>query len=88
MARNKLLHIFNDKICIDQKYMQKVKWKRSTKLFFWKFSCKKWNMFYIFKVKCHRLLFMCVEVPNVNPSIEIVQIDSYSKLNKIHVAHF
>jgi hypothetical protein len=31
------LHIFRDKICTDQKYKQKVKWKRSTKLIFLKF---------------------------------------------------
>jgi hypothetical protein len=31
---------------------------------------------------------MCVEVPNVYPSIAVVQIDSYSKVNKIHAAHF
>jgi hypothetical protein len=32
MVGNKRLLIFRDKICTDQKYTQKVKWKRSTKL--------------------------------------------------------
>jgi hypothetical protein len=72
----------------DQKYKQKVKWKRSTKLVFLKFSGKKWNIFYNFKIKCHRPLFLCLEVPNVYPPRAVVQIDSYSKVNKIHVAHF
>jgi hypothetical protein len=55
MAGNKRLLIFRDKICTDQKYTQKVKWKRST---------------------------------NVYPPIAVVQIDSYSKVNKIHATHF
>jgi hypothetical protein len=88
MARNKRLLIFRDKICTDQKYTQKVKWKRSTKHIFLKFSDKKWNIFYNFKVKCHRPLFLCLEVPNVYPPIAGVQIDSYSKVNKIHATHF
>jgi hypothetical protein len=41
-----------------------------------------------FKVKCRRLLFMCVELPNMCPPIAVVLIDSYSKVNKIHAAHF
>jgi hypothetical protein len=44
MAGNKRLRIFRDKIWTDQKYTQKVKWKRSTKFIFLKFSCKKWNI--------------------------------------------
>jgi hypothetical protein len=88
MAGNKRLLIFRDKICTDQKYTQKVKWKRSTKLIFLKFSSMKWNIFYNFKVKCCRPLIVCLEVPNVYPPIAVVQIDSYSKLNKIHEAHF
>jgi hypothetical protein len=68
--------------------MQKVKWKRSTKLIILKFSSMKWNMFYNFKVKCHRPLIVCLEVPNVYSPIAVVQIDSYSKVNKIHAAHF
>jgi hypothetical protein len=88
MAGNKRLVIFRDKICTDQKYTQKVKWKRSTKLIFLKFSGKKWNIFYNFKVQCCRSLFLCLEVPNVYPPIAIVQVDSYSKVNKIHAAHF
>jgi hypothetical protein len=50
MAGNKRLLILGDKIFIDQKYTQKVKWKRSTKLIFLNFSYKKWNIFYNFKV--------------------------------------
>jgi hypothetical protein len=97
MAGNKRLLIVRDKICTDQKYTQKVKWKRytqkikwkrSTELIFLKFSSKKWNIFYNFKVKCRRPLFLCLEVPNVYPPIAFVQIDSYSKVNKIHAAHF
>jgi hypothetical protein len=88
MAGNKRLLIFRDKICTDQKYTQKVKWKRSTKLIFLKFSGMKWNIFYNFKVKCRRPLIVCLEVPNVYPPITVVQIDSYSKVNKIHAAHF
>jgi hypothetical protein len=88
MAGNKRLLIFRDKICTGQKYTQKVKWKRSTKLIFLKFSGMKWNIFYNFKVKCRRPLIVCLEVPNVYPSIALVQIDSYSKVNKIHAAHF
>jgi hypothetical protein len=72
MAGNKRLLIFRDKICTDQKYTQKVKWKRSTKLIFLKFSSMKWNIFYNFKVKCRRPLFMCVEVLNVCPPIAVV----------------
>jgi hypothetical protein len=34
MAGNKRLRIFRDKICTDQKYTLKVKWKRSTKFIF------------------------------------------------------
>ena len=64
MAGNKQLLIFRDKICTDQKYTHKVKWKRSTKLISLKFS------------------------GNVYPPVVVVQIDSYSKLNKIHGAHF
>jgi hypothetical protein len=60
------------RFCTDQKYTQKVKWKRSTKLIFMKFSSMKWNILCIFKVKCHRPLFMCVEVPNVYPPIVVV----------------
>jgi hypothetical protein len=71
MARNKRLFIFRDKICTDQKYIQKVN-KRSTKLIFLKFSSMKWNIFYNFKVKYLRPLFMCVEVPNVYPPIAVV----------------
>jgi hypothetical protein len=82
------LLIFKDKICNDQKYTQKVKWKRSTKLIFLKFSDMKWNIFYNFKVKCRRPLIVCLEVPNVYPPIVVIQIDSYSKVNKIHAAHF
>jgi hypothetical protein len=48
----------------------------------------KWNIFYSFKVKYHRPLIVCLEVPNVYPPIAVVQIDSYSKVNKIHAAHF
>jgi hypothetical protein len=88
MVGNKRLLIFRDKICTHQKYMLKVKWKRSTKLIFLKFSGMKWNIFYNFKVKCYRPLFLCLEVPNVYPPIAVVQIDSYSKVNKIRVAHF
>jgi hypothetical protein len=88
MAGNKRLLIFRDKICTGQKYTQKVKWKRSTKLIFLKFSGMKWNIFYNFKVKCRRPLIVCLEVPNVYPPIVVVQIDFYSKVNKIHVAHF
>jgi hypothetical protein len=88
MAGNKRLLIFKDKICTGQKYTQKVKWKRSTKLIFLKFSGMKWNIFYNFKVKCRRPLIVCLEVPNVYPPIVVVQIDFYSKVNKIHVAHF
>jgi hypothetical protein len=51
---------------------RKVKWKRSTKLIFLNFSCKKWNIFCNFKVKCRRPLFMCVEVHNVCPPIAVV----------------
>jgi hypothetical protein len=68
------LLIFRDKICTDQKYMQKVKWKRSTKLIILKFSSMKWNIFYNFKVKCHRPLIVCLEVPNVYSPIAVVQI--------------
>jgi hypothetical protein len=32
----------------------------------------KWNILCIFKVKCRRPLFMCVEVPNVYPPIAVV----------------
>jgi hypothetical protein len=71
MIRNKRLLIFRDKICTNQKYMQKVKWKRSTNFIFLKFSCMKWNILCIFKVKCRRPLFMYVEVPNVYPPIEL-----------------
>jgi hypothetical protein len=88
MAGNKRLLIFKDKICTGQKYTQKVKWKRSTKLIFLKFSGMKWNIFYNFKVKCRRPLFLCLDVPNVYPPIAVVQIDSYSKVNKIHATHF
>jgi hypothetical protein len=48
----------------------------------------KWNIFYNFKVKCHRPLIVCLEVPNVYPPIAVVQVDSYSKVNKIHATHF
>jgi hypothetical protein len=34
MAGNKQLRIFIDKIWTNQKYAQKVKWKRSTKIYF------------------------------------------------------
>jgi hypothetical protein len=60
--------ILGDKIFIDKKYTQKVKWKRSKILIF----LKKWNNFYNFKVKCHRPLFMCEEVLNVCPPIAVV----------------
>jgi hypothetical protein len=43
---------------------------------------------YTQKVKWSRPLIVCLEVPNVYPPIAVVQIDSYSKLNKIHEAHF
>jgi hypothetical protein len=59
MCPNKRLLILDDQIFIDQKYMEKVKLKRSTKLIFLKFSYKKWNIFYNFKVKCYRPLFLC-----------------------------
>jgi hypothetical protein len=72
MAGNKRLLILGDKIFTDQKYMEKVKWKRSIKRIFLNFSCKKWNIFCNFKVKCRRPLFMCVEVPDVCPPIAIV----------------
>jgi hypothetical protein len=88
MAGNKRLLIFRDKICTDQKYTQKVKWKRSTKLIFLKFSGKKWNILYNLKVKCCRPLFLCLEVSNMYPPIVVVYLDSYSKVNKIHAAHF
>jgi hypothetical protein len=88
MAGNKRLLIFRDKICTDQKYTQKAKWKRSTKVIFLEFSGMKWNIFYNFKVKCCRPLIVCLEVPNVYPPIVVVQINSYSKVNKIHAAHF
>jgi hypothetical protein len=61
----KQLFILEDHIFTDQKYMQKVKLKRSTKLIFLNFSCKKWNIFYNFKVKCHRPLFMCCKCTNI-----------------------
>jgi hypothetical protein len=88
MAGNKRLLIFRDKICTDQKYLQKVKWKKSTTLIFLKFSNMKWNIFCIFKVKCRRPLFICIEESNVYPRIAVVEIDSHSKVNKIHAAHF
>jgi ABC-type tungstate transport system permease subunit len=72
MARNKQLLILGDKISMNQKYMQKVNWKRSTKLIFLNFSSRKWNILCNFKVKCHRPLFMCVEVSNVCPPIVVV----------------
>jgi hypothetical protein len=59
MAGNKRLLILGDKIFTDQKYKQKVKWKKSTKLNFLNFFGKKWNVFCNFKVKCRRPLFMC-----------------------------
>jgi hypothetical protein len=58
MRPNKQLLILEDKIFTNQKYTQKVKLKRSTKLIFLNFYCKKWNIFYNFKVKCRRPLFM------------------------------
>jgi hypothetical protein len=39
------------KIFTDQKYLQKVKIKKKHKLIFLKFSCKKLNIFYNFKIK-------------------------------------
>jgi hypothetical protein len=72
MAGSKRLLIFRNKICTDQKYRQKVKWKRSTKLIFLNFYGMKWNIFYIFKVKCCRPLFIYVEVPNVYPPVAVV----------------
>jgi hypothetical protein len=59
MPRNKRLLILGDKIFTDKKYMQKVKWKRSTKLIFLNFFGKKWNILCNFKVKSHKPLFMC-----------------------------
>jgi hypothetical protein len=59
MCPNKQLLILEDQIFTNQKYTEKVKLKRSTKLIFLKFSCKKWNIFYNFKVKC-RGLYLCV----------------------------
>jgi hypothetical protein len=60
MARNKCISfILADKVFTNQKYTQKVKWKRSTKLIFLNFSCKKWNIFCNFKVKYRKPLFMC-----------------------------
>jgi hypothetical protein len=69
MAGNKQLLILEDKIFTNQKYAQKVKWKRSRKLIFLNFFCKKWNILCGFKVKCRRPLFMCVELPNVCPPL-------------------
>jgi hypothetical protein len=40
-----------------QKYTEKVKWKRSTKIIFSKFSCEELNIFCNFKVKYCRPLF-------------------------------
>jgi hypothetical protein len=88
MAGNKRLRIFRDKICTDQKYTQKVKWKRSTKFIFLKFSCKKWNIFYNFKVKCYRPLILFVDASIVCPPIAVVEIDSSCAVNRIHATHF
>jgi hypothetical protein len=88
MAGNKRLCIFRDKICIDQKYTQKVKWKRSTKFIFLKFSWKKWNIFYNFKVKCRRPLILFVDASIVCPPIAVVEIDSSCAVNRIHATHF
>jgi hypothetical protein len=51
MVGNKRLFIFRNKICTDQKYMQKVKWKRSTKLIFLKFSKYEMEYFLYFQSK-------------------------------------
>jgi hypothetical protein len=59
MRPNKQLLILENQIFTDQKYTEKVKLKRSTKLYFLYFSCKKRNILYNFKVKCHRPLFLC-----------------------------
>jgi hypothetical protein len=88
MVGNKRLRIFRDKICTDQKYMQKVKWKRSTKFIFLKFSCKKWNIFYNFKIKCRRPLILFVDASIVCPPIAVVGIDSSCVVNRIHATHF
>jgi hypothetical protein len=61
MLENKKVFMQGDKIFIDKTYTKKVKLKRSTKLIFLNFSCKKWNIWSNFKVKCHSV----VDVPNV-----------------------
>jgi hypothetical protein len=88
MARNKRLCIFRDKICTDQKYMQKIRWKRSTKFIFLNFFGKKWNIFYNFKVKCRRPLILFVDASIVCPPIAVVKIDSACAMNRIHTTHF
>jgi hypothetical protein len=88
MAGNKRLRIFRDKVWTDQKYTQKVKWKRSTKFIFLKFSCKEWNIFYNFKVKCRRPLILFVDASIVCPPIAGVEIDSSCVVNRIHATHF
>jgi hypothetical protein len=59
MRPNKQLLILEDQIFNDQKYTEKVKLKKCTKLIFLNFSYKKWNIFYNFKIKCCRPLFLC-----------------------------
>jgi hypothetical protein len=42
---------------LTKKYTEKVKWKKSTKGIFSKFSCEELNIFGNFEVKYHRPLF-------------------------------
>jgi hypothetical protein len=51
MAGNKRLLIFRDKICTDQKYTQKAKWKRCTKLIFLKIFLYEMEYFLYFQSK-------------------------------------
>jgi hypothetical protein len=49
------------------------------------FSCKKWNIFYNFKVKYY---FCVLDAPNGVQPIVVVEIDSSCAVNKIHATHF
>jgi hypothetical protein len=88
MHPNKRLLILENEIFTYQKYTEKVKLKRRTKLIFLNFSCKKWKILYNFKIKCHRPLFLYCRCTQSCLPIAVVEIDSCCIVNMIHATHF
>jgi hypothetical protein len=82
------LLILENQIFTYQKYTEKVKLKRRTKLIFLNFSCKKWKILYNFKIKCHRPLFLYCRCTQSCLPIAVVEIDSCCIVNMIHATHF